>query len=526
MKRKLKLVVVSLLAVTMIATLLAGCSFVFDDLKSISLVGQPKSQYTVGEALDTDSFKVNLNYGDHTTEVKYKNSIVEFVNNFSSEKVGNYKCTISVKGDSTISLSFDYSVVSNDSPFAEGDGSFNSPYVVTNAEQFAHIGDESGKYYKLDNDIDLTTGTSITGSWYTCYNNNNNPFVFDGAGYTLTIGGKASDFLFYEVKDSTLKNFTLNLKPGSNEIAIACRVFGEVMFEGITTNGTMEAQQNDGLFCIYTRANKLTFKNCTNNVNFTGTGVYYGAFCGITNDQVNEVTFDNCTNNGNMEGTTAWLFVGNGASAFKSITVKNCTNAGKITGVGVGLFNCFGANGNKAYATAADYADTQLKTTLKECALNGNTDNFVSISGFKVNDGKDVTLVNDNGTVKFADDVKASLDAKFGEGNYKVKALVRDWVNKSADGFTTTMYMFSDAFGLDCSMPYVALEMGDKTIDTVNGAITLENGKLKLAETYKDSTLSLRGNTNYQSYCYYVYDQNDTLVYCGQIAFADMQAAA
>lgn len=525
MKRKLRLIVVSLLAVTMIAALLTGCKFVFNDLTAISLVGQPKVQYNLGDEFDTTGFKVELHYGDTVNTVNYKNNLVEFENDFSSAKVGNYKCTISVKGDNTLKFSFDYSVVDPESPFAEGDGSLNSPYIVTTTEQFKHIGDESGKYYRLGNDIDLTAGTHYSGSWYTCYNKNSNPFVLDGANYALTTGGKSSEFIFNVVKNSTLKNFTVNLKPGSVENAIALYVQGEVTFDGITTNGTMVAEQNDGLFCIYTFANKLTFKNCVNNVNFTGTGVYYGAFCGIANADVNELTFENCTNNGSMDGTSAWLFVGNQAHLFKSITVKNCVNNGKLTGAAVGLFNCFGPNGNKAYVTAEDYADTKLKTTLKELSMTTNTNNFVSISAFNVVNGKDMTLVNDNGTVKFADEVKAKLNAEFGEGKYTVKALVRDWVKHGVD--ENTIYMFSDMFGLDdCAIPYVALEMGNGTLDTVNGAITIEDGKLKLIKTYQGGSVSLRGNTNSQAYCYYIYDESGAMKYCGQIKYADMQNKA
>ena len=523
MKRKLRLIVVSLLAVTMIAALLTGCKFVFNDLTAISLVGQPKTQYNLGDEFDTTGFKVELHYGDTVNTVNYKNNIVEFENDFSSAKVGNYKCTISVKGDNTLKFSFDYSVVDPESPFAEGDGSLNSPYVVTTAEQFKHIGDESGKYYKLGNDIDLTAGTPYTGSWYTCYNKNSNPFVLDGSNYTLTIGGKSCDFLFNTVKNSTLKNFTLNLKPGSVEDAIALYVYGEVTFDGITTNGTMVAEQNDGLFCLYTSANKLTFKNCINNVNFTGTSVYYGVFCGFVNTKVNEITFENCTNNGNLEGSSAWLFIGNCAHNVNSITVRNCVNNGKLTGAAVGLFNCFGKDGKTAYATAADYAGTKLATTLKECSITASADKYVSISAYKLNNGKDVTLVNDNGTVKFASDVKTKLDEKFGEGKYTVKALVRDWVNYGPND--NTVYMFSDMFGLDCAIPYSGVEMGEGSSDTVNGAITIENGKLKVVKTYQDTAISLKGTTNYQSYCYYIYDESGAMKYCGQIKFADIQNA-
>ena len=65
-----------------------------------------------------------------------------------------------------------------------------------------------------------------------------------------------------------------------------------------------------------------------------------------------------------------------------------------------------------------------------------------------------------------------------------------------------------------------------KTLDTVNGAITIEDGKLKLIKTYQGGSVSLRGNTDNQAYCYYIYDESGALKYCGQIKYAKMQNKA
>ena len=525
MKRKLRLIVVSLLAVTMMAALLTGCKFVFNDLTAISLVGQPKTQYYVGDEFDTTGFKVNLHYGDTVKTVEYKNTMCEFENDFSSATVGNYKCTISVKGDNSLKFSFDYSVLDPDSKFAEGDGSVNSPYVVTTAGQFKYIGSEVGKYYKLGNDIDLTTTTTIKREgWANCYNVYTNKFVLDGANYKVKMGGKTSVFMFYNIKNSTLKNFELNLEAGSNENSIALYVTGdEVTYENITTNGAMVAQANDGMFAIFTRAKKVLLKNCVNNVNITSTDTYYAAFLGSVDNKIDSVTFDTCTNNGSMDGTTVWMLIGNQAHNVSAITINNCVNNGKLTGAGVGLVNCFASDAKKAYTTVADYSGSSVKniTITKEI----DASKFVSISGKNIVNNKDMTLVNDNGTVKFADEVKTKLDAEFGEGNYSVKAFVRDWVNYGIE--KNTIYMFSKEFGLDdCAIPYVALEVGDGASDTVSGAITIVDGKLKIVKTYQDKPVSLKGTTNNQVYCYYIYDANGVMKYCGQIKYANMQNKA
>lgn len=521
MKRKLRLIVVSLLTVTMMAALLTGCKFVFNDLTAISLVGQPKTQYYVGDEFDATGFKVNLHYGDTVKTVEYKNTMCEFENDFSSATVGNYKCTISVKGDNTLKFSFDYSVLDPDSKFAEGDGSINSPYVVTTAGQFKYIGSETGKYYKLGNDIDLTVNNRTSGDTY--YNTNSNAFVLDGSNYTLTIGGRFSVFMFETLRNATIKNLVVDLKPGSDENAIALYAKGEVLLENITTNGTMVARQNDGLFVIYDYASKLTFKDCVNNVNFTGTSIYYGAFCGYgIAGVVGDIVFENCTNNGNLEGTSAWVFIGNQATQFKSITLKNCVNTGKLTGAAVGLFNAFGG-GEGVYSTPESYSKA-LGNKLTATNVTTNAADFVAIKKYNVVNSKDMTFVNDNGTVKFADEVKTKLDAEFGEGNYTVKAFVRDWVTEGIE--KNTIYMFSDTFGLDCAIPYTVIELGEGTSDEVNGAITIENGKLKLIKTYKGHEVNLHNSPNYQAYCYYIYDASGAMKYCGQIKYANMQNKA
>lgn len=518
MKNKFRLTV-AILLVTLVASLFSGC-FLFEDIQSISLVGQPKTQYKVGEELDTDSFKIKLQYktSANDKEVGYYNNInVEFENNFSSAKVGTYKCVINIKGNSNISLSFDYSVVEG-SVFEEGDGSQSNPYIVTTAAQFAKIGAEAGKYYELGNNI------SLEGKTY--YNTNKNGFVLDGKDFIVDIGGDCA-YAFRWAKDATIKNLTLKVRPGvAFETVLVLDLSGEVTFENITTEGTMEADMNTGMLaCRTLEATKVTVKNCVNKVNFTGTSPYCGAFIGLADSRLKEITFDGCTNMGNFEATTAWMLVGNCAGEIGSIYVNNCKNEGKFTSAGNGLLNYDGSLATKAYLTIDEYKNTYSKAkNIKTLNVTTNRSDFVIIPqliskmvGDKV---KDATLVKDNGTVKFASTVMAKLDEEFGAGNYSVVAYVRDWVIYD----TGTMHMYSDKFGMDFAAPYSEVTAGTEAAEKPAGAIKIVDGKLVLAKTVKGITATHQG-TQYQYYCYFVYDAQGVMKYCGQIAYKDIQNA-
>lgn len=518
MKNKFRLTV-AILLVTLVASLFSGC-FLFEDIQSISLVGQPKTQYKVGEELDTDSFKIKLQYktSANDKEVGYHNNInVQFENNFSSEKVGSYKCVINIKGNSNISLSFDYSVVEG-TIFEEGDGSLNNPYVVTTVEQFAHIGDTAGNYYELGNNISLD-GTK---SYNVTYNTNKNSFVLDGQNYTIDIGGYYA-YAFAWIKDATVKNLVFRVRPGvAHETVLATDLGGEVTFENITTEGTMEAEQNTAMLACRTQeATKVTVKNCTNKVNFTGTAPYCGAFIGLADSRLKELTFENCVNQGNFEATTAWMLVANCAHVVESINVKNCRNEGKFTSAGNGMLNFgWGSTATKSYLTLADYAGEKNSSRIKSLSVTANASDFVVIKKFVVTDSKDKTLVNAGGTVKFSDEAKSKLTEEFGSNGYNVVAYVRDWVDYK-DG---TAYMFTDNFGLDFAAPYSAVVSGTDAAEIPEGAIKIVDGKLVLAKTINGITAAHRDTKN-QFYCYYIYDAQGVMKYCGQIAYADIQNA-
>lgn len=526
MKNKIKLIVV-LSLVTIVAALFSGCFLSnFNRVKSISLVGTPRTTYYVGEEFDSTGLKIQINYVNENQDPILEDITGDKFNiEFKSDKVGTYSCKITFKLNANISLYFDYSVIEKGGTFTEGDGSQSSPYVVYTAEQFSHIGDADGQYYVLGDNVDLTKATpNADGS----YNNSRKSFVLDGGDNTILIGGNER-YVFSALTNSTIKNLTLNINPGSREALLALDIYGsEVNFENITINGSMTAEQNDGLLAARMFAGNVTVKNCVSNVSMSGEGSYYGVFFGLATNNVKNITFEKCTNNGNLEGMTAWLFIGNCAhTVTNEINVIDCVNNGKFVGASVGLFNCSGTETVGKRVDKEDYAKTSLYKKLNKLEVSGNTANYVAISSLLVNNKKDVTLVNDNGVVKFSAAAIEKLNAEFGEGNYTVNAYVRDWVKWQAEGTAdqATIYVFTDNFGMDFAAPYMIVKDGTGISSNVNGAIRLENNELVLAGTYKDLVYKTQNSGKYQYYCYHVYDANGVMKYCGQIAYANVQNA-
>ena len=525
MKNKIKLIVV-LSLVTIVAALFSGCFLSnFNRVKSISLVGTPKTTYYVGEQFDGTGLKIQINYVNENQDSVLKDITEEEFNiDFKSDKVGTYVCTITLKANANVSLYFDYSVIEKDGTFTEGDGSQSSPYVVYTADQFAHIGDMAGQYYVLGDNVDLT-GKTVTTSWPYAYNKNLKSFVLDGNGYSISVGGngsKTGTVVFKYLYNASIKNLVLNVKPGSKEVALTCYPYGNIEFDGIVMNGSMVADQNDGILSIYSyKAKTITVKNCVNNVNITSTAEYYAAFLGFLNNTVNEISFVNCVNNGNLEGSGVNVFIGNGAHQAKKINIENCSNNGKLVGASVGWVAFNHTRGS--YDSLAKYSSYASKFGKFEVEMKNNS--FVSLEECVVVNGNDVTFVrNENGEVVFSEAALAKI-AELGAGAYG-EGKVHDWVQYSTDK-SDTIHVYSAKMKSDVfKMPYKQIIQGTKTVEEVDDAIYVgEDGNLYLAQKTASYNLYARDNTNNQSYCYFIYDANGVMKYCGQIKFADIQNA-
>lgn len=550
---------VTVLALVFAVCVLGACGLFTASVKSITLLEQPKTEYQVGEAFDTD-FRIKVTYSDQTEkEVAYTNSEgITFENDFSSAAAGTFTCTISVKGYSGVTYSFNYSVVDPNSGFAGGTGSMADPYLVTSAEQFTNIGKEDGKYYKLGNDIDLTTVTpkdnvfriyTQTGKMDSsgqCYATSvstdasesatmtggtaENPWKvtlkginLDGQNYAVTFGGEGVT-LFGCLYNAKIENLRVNYAPGSSSVAIAGFLFGECVFEDVTMNGTMSAGSNTAGVAWYTwRATKITLNNCVGNVNYTGTAPYCSAFLGLLysvtlpdgTTAAPEITFNNCTNNGNLEGDGAYVFIANGSAATASnVKINNCANTGKLVGKGVGLVNMAGTG------------TTGLVPGIENYTCSGvGADKLVAVGPYlKDSSGNDITLVKNGTNVVFNTAVASKLEEEFGEG-YTVKAYVRDWVKYSLG----TTYLFTEAKDLSFNAPYMAPDYSNKDSLSDPNGLVIQDGKLMVAGTNGDKTIVGPVNeskpTQSLYYCYFIYDSTGAMKYCGTIAYADVQDA-
>lgn len=512
MLKKSKLIV-SLAILTIVATLFSGC-FLFNsgDIKSISLESQPKTEYVQGEQFDTN-FKVKVSYTDSSKEdvvLDYTNNQVEFENDFSSAAVGTYTCTISVKGQKSVTYSFSYSVVASTSVFTRGTGSKADPYVVTTADQFSHIAEESGKYYKLGNDIDLGTlpGSSFK---YEAVNG----FELDGQNYAIAYTG-TSCFVFENLNNSTIKNLIVNVGAGAYEALLCGTINGDCTFENVTFNGNMQADNNNGMIVWRFQRGKITLRNCVNNVNISSICNRSGAFIGwVASDHAFQQTlvFENCVNNGNLDGKDVYVFISNGGDNAESITFTNCSNNGKVVGANVGLVAC----GNvQNYGTSVDdFAKTSLNGKIIMNSITADNSKFVAIGTYKTASGKDVTLVNDNGTVKF------NSELNLPEG-YTLKAFVRGYL---VSGELGSVYVYTQTFGADFAVPYSVIKVVEGTSDNAVGAVTAVNGELHLTKNAGRYVFTGTQNANNQYYCYFIYDASGAMKYCGAIKYADMQNA-
>lgn len=537
MKNKIKLIVV-LSMLTIVATLFSGCFLKdFNRVKTISLVGTPKIVYYQNEDFDAAGLKIRIEYENEKQEQKVEDVKSDlFTIDFSSAEIGTHKCVITLVANKNVTISFDYSVIAPDGTFTEGDGSQASPYVVYTAKQFANIGAEAGKYYVLGDNIDLTKAQTIN-SYY--YNINKRSFVLDGQGYAISMGNATYRYAFECPTDATIKNLVLNIVPGfAHETVLSLHCDGDVVFENITTNGIMEAEQNTAMLTCVTRftAKTITIKNCVNNVNLTGTAPYCAAFVGLLGAQdgtgrydLQNITFENCVNNGNIEGVTSWVFIGNGAKNTGNISVNNCRNNGKLVAGAVGMFNATASNAvPDALVTKESYNNYNNNTKalyekISECSFVYMSDDFVVVPNLvsKGSDSnyRDITLVktSDNKVV-FSEAAKDKIPA-----GYKVNVYVRDWVDYQSG----TNYMYTKGItNIDFELPYVAVEIDEtKTAEYPQNSIYIgEDGKLKLASTVGGDSVKLKG-TKYQYYCYSIYDASGALKYCGQINYNDIQNA-
>ena len=232
---------------------------------------------------------------------------------------------------------------------ATGSGTEMDPFLIYTQEDLAGIASgSSGKYYKLANDITLTSDwvpiVSFSGT-------------LDGGGYTisgLNVPGSSTPNLGGIVNSlkagATIKNLNVNGSVTSNYASNA-RVGGIVGY------------------------NYGTVDNCTFSGSVTGSKMGYsnnGAIGGIAGRSDGTIT--GCINNANVSGQgTNELYVG-GITGSNHGTLANCTNTGAISGkVTYGSTNYGPIWGSETWKTSGGYVGGIAGDTTENAANTGNT---------------------------------------------------------------------------------------------------------------------------------------------------------
>ena len=230
--------------------------------------------------------------------------------------------------------------------FAGGVGTENSPYLISNASEFANINSLSEKmkegnkyYFKQVSDLkNVAAINSINGG-------------YDGGNYLLETKIN-NTYVFYEIVGHTVfKNINLSQKADEATALLSIAdwetAYGSDFINiNIVGEDTKINSTNFGFIivnAIWTKDDKkveYNFKNISVNVNLenegTCTGVIIGSGPCFSNPNTTLI-FENCQNNGDIIGTNSVGFLYGNSSYIGSVTnykeqivVKNCKNNGSL----------------------------------------------------------------------------------------------------------------------------------------------------------------------------------------------------
>ncbi len=162
-------------------------------------------------------------------------------------------------------------------PFAGGDGSSDSPFLICTSAQLANMKEVyRTKSFKLMSNLDLSAG----GLWEPLANSLA-PFtgVFDGSGYSitgLTINKSENNVgLFSYTKNATIRNLILNnvdIK-GNSEVGALVGTAEGGQFTNIQISGSVETKLLDNLGGMVGLLSSATPSQCVYNIDFVSAQV-------------------------------------------------------------------------------------------------------------------------------------------------------------------------------------------------------------------------------------------------------------
>ena len=338
-----------------------------------------------------------------------------------------------------------------------GSGTEDDPYQIYTATDLANI--NSASYYKLMNDIDLTSyinANSPTAGWVPVCRNATTLIGFDGDGHTIRglWTNTTADYtgLFATLTDATVKNLTVKVntakqvKGGKYTGILAGKTYNST-FADITVEGTVSSTGNyvGGLVGLIDENTSKSADRLTASVNVTGS-MYVGGIAGYTNCKIINSHATGTINgssavggicgqsasslqkdrfNGDVIASTKWAGGITGYAAYVqyckssgSVTCNGTTEesiAGGIAGVGYAGSAYIKNSYSTADVTAYQYAGGIMgysKMAVSNCYSSGNITASNVVAGVVgYNDGSNATTHN---CVALNPTLSVSLHAGYG----------------------------------------------------------------------------------------------------------------
>ena len=267
-------------------------------------------------------------------------------------------------------------------PFGSGDGTPDSPYLVTSQEELANIGLEgylnTNKYYKLANDIDYVKplfSTKSAGAYWQPIGDHDSPFVghFDGDGHyinNLSVNRTSSNAgLFGKMVNSTVSNLNMDSASvnGKDNVGI---LVGNSLYSSISkVNITgfdlnVSDEKAGGLVGV---ANSTQIDNCTlqTSKDVFGTADYCGGIVGVLSakSKVTNSTFA-LSNNSKIIGSNC---IGGLVGHVDSSEVLKSSFDGIVN-----------ASGNEIGGIAGRASNSSIESS---SSLNGSISGYSNIGG-------------------------------------------------------------------------------------------------------------------------------------------------
>lgn len=283
-----------------------------------------------------------------------------------------------------------------------GEGTEESPILITTQEELLLISDFPDCYFELGNDIVLT------GSWTPlCTYSDDFTGTLDGKGYTISnlqMSNKTNMGLF-DTNAGTIKN--LNIQTSTNGLSYSGKNGVYIGIIAIYNNGAIQNCKVDGKVNYkytynstdhsriggITGVNTGIIEECVSNIEVSTESTTNSYIGGIAGDSSGEnAVISNCCVKGNIVDNDKSGLVG-GVAGKSSATIENSYFIGTMQGFNVGgicgngtsvkINNCYAAANSTAYSTTyekgiAYYSSSSTKPTVTNSfydqSVSGATD--------------------------------------------------------------------------------------------------------------------------------------------------------